>query len=87
MNFSEALDLIKGGKRLARQNWNANGQFVFLVAGSTFYVNREPLLTHYPKGTKINYRGHIDLKAADDTIGVWQPSMSDVLADDWEMVE
>ncbi len=82
-DFSEALMLIKRGQRMARAGWNGAGMFVFLVAGSSFEVNREPLLSILGEGTEVKYRAHIDLKAADGSIGVWQPSMGDVLAEDW----
>ena len=87
MNFSEALDLIKQGKKLTRTNWNGKGMFVYLVAGSEFEVNRAPLNAMYEMGTKIKYRPHIDLKAADGTCGVWSISNADALAEDWEIVE
>jgi hypothetical protein len=87
MRFEQVLPEIRDNKaRAARAGWNGKGMFVFLVPGSTFTVNREPLLSILGEGTEVNYRPHIDLKAADGTIGVWQPSMSDVLADDWEIV-
>lgn len=87
MNFSEALDLIKQGKKLTRQNWNGKGMFAYLVAGSEFEVNRAPLNAIYEIGTKVKYRPHIDLKAADGTCGVWSISNNDALAEDWEVVE
>lgn len=83
MNFSDALNNIKAGLKLARQGWNGKDMFVYLVHGSTFTVNRPPLNVVYVEGTEIMYRPHIDLKAADGTCGVWSPSNSDVLADDW----
>ena len=83
MNFSQALEQIKAGKRLARRGWNGNGMFVFLVPGSNFKVNREPLMSILGEGAEVTYRPHIDLCAADGTVGVWQPSMGDVMADDW----
>lgn len=87
MNFSEALDKIKEGKKLTRKNWNGKGMFVYLVHGSEFEVNRAPLNAIYKLGTKIKYRPHIDLKAADGTCGVWSISNNDVLAEDWEVLE
>ena len=86
MNFEEALAKIKQGHRLAREGWNGKGMFVFLVNGSNFAVNREPLLSIFGQGTEITYRPHIDLAASNGTVGVWQPSMGDVLADDWYVV-
>jgi hypothetical protein len=52
MRFSTALDLIKTGKRVRRAGWNGKGMFIFLVPGSKFEVNRQPLLGIYPEGTE-----------------------------------
>ena len=84
MNFSDALNLIKSGEFLKRsQGWNGKDQFVFLVNGSEFKVNRAPLLGIFPEGTDINYRPHIDMKYQDGSVGVWLASMGDLMADDW----
>ena len=55
MNFGEALEALKLGKKVTRAGWNGKGMFLFLVPGSTFQVNRPPLLGIYPEGTEINY--------------------------------
>jgi Protein of unknown function (DUF2829) len=86
MDFSEALKSLKEGKRLMRSGWNGKGMFVFLVAGSNFVVNREPLLSILGEGFEVTYQPHIDIKMNDGTISVWQPSMGDVMANDWAVV-
>lgn len=86
-DFSEALQLVKLGRRVARQGWNGKGMFVFLVPGSTFQVSRPPLLGIYPEGTTINYHAHIDMKTASGQIVPWVASQTDVLAEDWMTVE
>jgi len=86
MTFSDALKLIKDGHRLRRAGWNGKGMFVFLVGGSNFKVNREPLLSILGEGADVTYRPHIDISHPDGTVSVWQPSMGDVLAHDWEIV-
>lgn len=83
LTFSTALVLLKEGKKVARSGWNGKGMFVFLVPGSTFKVNRPPLLGIYPEGTEINYHGHVDMKTADDQVVPWLCSQTDLLADDW----
>lgn len=87
MNFGEAIECLKGGERVAREGWNGKGMFLFLVPGSTFEVNRAPLLGIYPAGTRINYQPHIDMKTAQDTVVPWLASQSDVLAEDWLLAE
>ena len=83
MSFSHALVALKAGARLTRKGWNGAGMFVFLVDGSTFTVNREPLLSLLGAGVQVEYRPHIDIKQVNGSIGVWHPSMGDVMAEDW----
>jgi hypothetical protein len=82
-NFSDALQMVKDGKRVARSGWNGKGMFIFLVPGSTFVVNRPPLLGIYAEGTSINYHAHIDMRTADGMIVPWLASQTDILAEDW----
>lgn len=87
MNFGDALQALKNGQKVAREGWNGKGMFLFLVPGSVFKVNRAPLLGIYPEGTEINYRPHIDMKTVDGEIVPWVASQTDVLAEDWCVVE
>jgi hypothetical protein len=83
-SFSKALDLLKEGHLVRRTGWNGKGMFVFLVPGSTFKVNRAPLLGIYPEGTEVRYHAHIDMKTADGMVVPWLASQTDMLAEDWE---
>ena len=85
--FSMVLDLVRNqGARAARKGWNGKGMFIFLVPGSTFTVNREPLLSILGEGKEVKYHGHIDMKTADGMIVPWLASQTDILADDWTVV-
>jgi hypothetical protein len=86
LSFSDALVALKCKARVAREGWNGKGMFLFLVPGSTFVVNRAPLLGIYPEGTNINYLPHIDMKTADGSVVPWLASQSDLLSDDWVVV-
>lgn len=55
-NFGWALEQLKSGNKVCRFGWNGKNMFLFLVPGSTFKVNRPPLLGIYPEGTEINYQ-------------------------------
>ncbi len=87
MDFGNAVRELKAGKKVARAGWNGKGMFLFLVPGSVFKVNRPPLLGIYPEGTEIRYCPHIDMKTADGSVVPWLASQSDVLSDDWVLVE
>lgn len=87
MNFSDALIAIKEGKRIRRSGWNGKGMFLFLVAGSQFKVNREPLLSILGEDTVVTYHAHIDMMTAQGYVVPWLASQSDLLDDDWEIVD
>jgi len=86
MDFAGALLALKRGARVARTGWNGKGMFLFLVPGSVFHVSRAPLLGIYPRGREIRYRPHIDMVAADGSVGTWVASQSDLLEADWVTV-
>lgn len=87
MSFGHAIEALKAGKLVCRAGWNGKWMFLFLVPGSKFKVNRPPLLGIYPEGTEIDYWGHIDMQAADGKIGPWLASQTDMLANDWQIIE
>jgi len=82
-----AVKNMQNGKRVAREGWNGKRMFIFLVPGSVFKVNRAPLLGIYPEGAEINYCPHVDMKTADGKIVPWLASQTDLLANDWSIVE
>lgn len=86
MSFSHALEMIKRGLRVQRSGWNGKNMFIFLVNGSTFTVNREPLLSILGEGTEVKYHGHVDMRTADGMIVPWLCSQTDMLAEDWQLV-
>ena len=86
MNFGNAIEALKEGKRVARAGWNGKGMFLFLVPGSNFIVNREPLLSIMGEGAQITYRPHIDMKDAEGKVVPWLASQTDMLAEDWLVI-
>lgn len=87
MNFGQALEALKTGSKVSRDGWNGKGMFLFLVPGSTFEVNRAPLLGIYPAGTVVNYHAHVDMKTAQGDVVPWLCSQTDMLAEDWGVVQ
>lgn len=87
MNFSEALDFLKQGRRVTREGWNGKDMFLYLVGGSQFNPQRPPLCQFYGADTLIEYRPHIDMKTAQGDFVPWVASQSDLLSDDWNLYE
>jgi hypothetical protein len=83
LGFDDVITGLKEGRRYARQGWNGKRMFIFLVNGSNFTVNREPLLSILGEGANATYRPHIDMKDAEGKIVPWLASQTDMLADDW----
>ena len=86
MDFGKVVAGLKEGRRYAREGWNGKNMFIFLVPGSVFKVNREPLLSILGEGTEVQYQPHIDMKTAQGSVVPWLASQSDVLAEDWAEV-
>ena len=86
ISFGLAIEAMRKGFKVAREGWNGKAMFIFLVPGSTFKVNRPPLLGIYSEGTEINYCSHIDMKTTDGKIVPWLASQTDVLAEDWSIL-
>ena len=85
-DFGFALKELKKGNRVLRSGWNGKNMFLFLVPGSSFMVNREPLLSIMGEGSTATYRPHIDMKDAQGEIVPWSASQTDILSDDWEVL-
>lgn len=98
MNFGQALDSLKQGKKVTRIGWSGKEMFIYYVAGTKVKSSnlRGAALDHvgYPDVAEgedtdvvITINGHIDMKAADGTIVVgWLASQTDMLSEDWEEV-
>lgn len=84
-SFGRALEALETGHRCYREGWHGKDMFVFLVNGSNFKVNREPLLSILGDGTEVNYNPHIDIKQPSGDISTWVPSIGDALAKDWRI--
>lgn len=99
MNFGEALELIKQGYRVARRGWNGKKMCIFLTKGSNVpYAklkqhNQDALSCARSEdidcdNTVIHICDHIDMIAADGSIVVgWLASQTDMLAEDWKIVQ
>jgi hypothetical protein len=101
MTFGQAIEALKNGYKLARKGWNGKGMFIYLVKGRL--VKHEDFRNEAAEAIKLAYKlegnvdnipsdrfvnSHIDMKAADGHIVVgWLASQTDMLAEDWMIVE
>ena len=103
MNFGQAVEALKQGKRVQRTGWNGKGLFVFMQVPSS--INREivPKMQSLPQSVKdeferrfndpneqidaIYYDNQLALVNPSNLITGWSPSTSDALADDWVILD
>lgn len=81
--FSEALEALKEGKKIARINWNGKGLYVRLVATSTGILATKQDVDY---DTRVIINSHFVIKSAENQFDTWAPSVSDCLAEDWIIV-
>ena len=93
MNFGQAIEALKAGKKVAREGWNGKGMFLFLLPGGTIpksAIHDPALKAVLEKNGKDHFEalGSIRMKTADDKILTgWLASQTDMLAEDWIIVE
>lgn len=85
-DFGAALQLLKLGYKVARKGWNGSGMFAYMVPANS-YPAQTGAIKSYFGDTLIPYRAYFALKTAQDDVATWVPSGSDILAEDWEIVE
>jgi len=92
MNFGQAVEALKEGKRAARTGWNGKAMWLALTQGSTIAsgdARSGATLKLAETGvSEITICPHIDMKAADGTIVIgWLASQTDMLANDWVILQ
>lgn len=93
MSFGLAIEALKLGKRVARTGWNGKGMWLVLVPGTPSAQLREGSPYHAALGlAECEILPHIDMWTINADGGRamlpgWLASQSDMLADDWQLVE
>lgn len=80
MNFGDAIEALRNGKRVARTGWNGKGIFIELQRPDQFSKMTSPYIY-------INTTGLVtDNEHAPKSLVPWLASQTDMLAVDWEIV-
>ena len=96
-SFSEAIKLLQKGKALRRSGWNGKNLFVIKQVPAHIESDIIPKMQSLPQSAKdliLNGKGFIDYTSQcliyngnTGRADSWVPSISDVFAEDWELVE
>ena len=84
MNFGQALEELKNGKKVARQGWNGKNQYIELATNVSYKNAKDEIINvnHETMGNKaIAFVGTSGVQLG------WLASQSDMLSEDWVVVE
>jgi len=103
MNFGQAIEALKQGKRVQRTGWNGEGLFVFMQVPSTIQREIVPKMQSLPQLVKdeferrfndpneqidaIYYVDQLAMVGPSNGITGWSPSVPDCMADDWVILD
>lgn len=87
MDFGEALKAMKRGKRVRRSGWNGKGIFISIIFGESYEeASRNTNMTHdYICIDTTGLKTDNEYSPKDRV--PWVASQTDMLADDWKLVE
>ena len=91
MNFGQAIEALKEGKKVARKGWNGKGMFLWLKPAATVKAGwcKDPMLRAIAEknGGEIPALGTICMFTAQrEILSGWLASQTDMLSEDWEEV-
>ena len=101
VDFGAAVNAAKQGKRIARNGWNGKGMFVFerpadtLTTGFIVETVKSPpqSVKNYFKSQNdyheaVKFGSYLCMLAADSSIvNGWLASQTDILAEDWTILD
>ena len=96
VNFGGAITLLEAGLAVRRKGWNGKGLFVVKQVPSHITGDIIPNMQSLPQSAKkilmsrenphIDYTNQMLIINPDGRANSWVPSVSDVFAEDWEVV-
>ena len=88
-DFGTAVEALKQGARVAREGWNGKGMFLYYVPENKYPASRNEHGTMIGmfKDDMVPYGAYIAMKTAQNNVVPWLASQTDVLAEDWQIVE
>jgi len=85
MDFGQAIIELKRGNKVARAGWNGKGMYLYYVAANSYAALTEIAKKEF--GETVPYQAYIAMKTVQNTVVPWLASQTDVLAEDWVLVD
>lgn len=87
MDYSQALYEIKKGKKLARKGWNGKNMFIYYVPEGGYPAHTDIARELENIDGLVPYEAYIAIRTVRGTVVPWLCSQTDMLAEDWYIVE
>lgn len=92
LNFGQALEALKAGRRVSRTGWNGKGMYLWLLPATEVPMDwiKEPRLREIAEDNlgSVECLASIRMKTADGKVLTgWLASQSDMFAEDWEILD
>lgn len=92
MNFGKAIEALKQGKKVARKGWNGKNMLLWLKPAATVKAEwcKDPMLKAIAEGNggEIPALGTVCmLTAQKEILSGWLASQTDMLAEDWVIID
>lgn len=85
LSFGLAIEAMKMGRAVAREGWNGKEMFLYYVPANEYAVTTEIARSYF--GDTVPYGAYIALKTMQGNVVPWLASQTDMLTDDWYIVE
>ena len=89
LSFGDAVAALKEGLRVERAGWNGKGMFLYYVPENKYPASRNEhgTMVGVFEDDMVPYGAYIAMKTAQNNVVPWLASQTDVLAEDWQIVE
>lgn len=97
LGYDVAIRALKNGRIVAREGWNGKGMWLFMQIGNTVPASFIPNFKSLPenvkqkladRGTDVVFNSSITMMTATGELQPgWLASQSDMLAEDWEVLQ
>lgn len=85
--FGDALTALHRGDRVARVGWNGKGMFLYLVPANSYPAQTGAAKAYWGENALVPYGAYIAMKTAQENVVPWLASQTDILANDWIVLD
>jgi hypothetical protein len=89
MTFGDAVEALKNGQAVARKGWNGKGMYLYMVDAGRYPPSTlaGSFIAATQEDGNVPYMPYIAMKTVSDDVVPWLASQTDVLAEDWVLVD